>query len=64
MWYFFVLDKEVTSLLLAPEKPDGIDEFLMRLGGSLRKLPDRERSKLEMDIMKLVHDKECRLYIN
>lgn len=58
------LEKEIRNLLSVPEKPDGIDGFLMRLGESLRKLPYRERSKLEIDIMKMVYDTECRLNIN
>ncbi|CAG9764554.1 unnamed protein product [Ceutorhynchus assimilis] len=54
--------KGVLDILTAPPKAsDGVDGFLMRLGESLRRFPYRERSRLEIDIMKLVFDRESEL---
>lgn len=49
-------------MLTAPPKAsDGVDGFLIRLGESLRRFPYRERSRLEIDIMRLVYDREVEL---
>ncbi|XP_031327643.1 uncharacterized protein LOC116158914 [Photinus pyralis] len=42
------LEKEILEAVSAPIKLDGVYGFLLRLGESLRKLPYRERSKLEI----------------
>ncbi|XP_023312533.1 uncharacterized protein LOC111692679 [Anoplophora glabripennis] len=42
---------------------DGVDGFLLRVGESLRKLPYKERAKLEIKIMQLLYVTEEKLNI-
>lgn len=56
------LEKEIAAMVASASKPpDGIDGFLIRLGESLRKMPYRARTQVEMQIMKIVFEKECEL---
>lgn len=56
------LQKSILEALSTPTPlPDGVDGFLIRLGESLRRMPYRTRSSVEMKIMALVYETEEKL---
>ncbi|KAK5648041.1 hypothetical protein RI129_002933 [Pyrocoelia pectoralis] len=61
-------EKDIQKVLLdalatEPPKMDGTDGFLLKLGESLRRLPYREKCKLEIDILNLVYERELQLHL-
>lgn len=58
------LETKILESLAATPQTDEVDGFLIRLGGSLRRMPYRDRALLEIKIMQLVFDTECQLNIN
>ncbi|KAK4887478.1 hypothetical protein RN001_003749 [Aquatica leii] len=50
--------KILLDALENPQPMQGLDGFLIRLGESLKRFPYRERSRLEIEIMQLVFDRD------
>ncbi|XP_031329750.1 uncharacterized protein LOC116160637 [Photinus pyralis] len=53
------IQKEILKVMQAPEsKPDGVDGFLVLLGEGLRRLPLRNRNKLQIRFLQLLEGEE------
>lgn len=54
----------LTTLKENNKQPDGVDGFLLLLGEGLRKLPYRERVKLEMKFLVMLTEEQDKLNIS
>lgn len=52
----------ITALRETNKQPDGIDGFLLLLGEGLRKLPYRERAKLEIKFLSILMEEQDKLH--
>ncbi|XP_031349656.1 uncharacterized protein LOC116175604 [Photinus pyralis] len=55
------LQRGILEALTTPTTNDGVDGILIRIGDSLRRFPYRDRTKLEIDILQMIYDRECEL---
>lgn len=52
----------VINALRETKEPDGVDGFLLLLGEGLRKLPYRDRTKLEMKFLAMLMEEQDKLH--
>lgn len=52
----------MTALRENNKQPDGVDGFLLLLGEGLRKLPYRERTRLEMKFLTMLTEEQEKLH--